>query len=143
MRVKIMQQTLQVTSNITKRQLAQAKTFAPDALKIKDADGNEVYAVGPSIAAKDGSVSKFGITFNGHNAQGQLTLTMPIPFEANVEKREKAVKEQFGNALAALAQNEDIVITHITAAVGAVELAFENAEVEGRNAETVTEETEA
>lgn len=66
-----------LTSTLKKDDLDLVKKYAPDALKIKDKDGNDVF--GMSYCENRSSVSKIGVTFGGVNKDGCVIVVGDIP----------------------------------------------------------------
>ena len=111
MKIKISGDAFVLTSTIKEEEMALLKKNKPDALKIKDEDGNDVFCVGYNTGRP--SISAFGITFGGttRDENKNLTLTCPIPagtvsakeyvadivngVKANVEKIEKKVATDY------------------------------------------------
>ena len=66
-----------VTSDLAVEDIQIVAQHAPDKLRIKDEDGNDVFAVGFNNGHQ--VVSKYGFTFGGRNAEGLATFTSMIP----------------------------------------------------------------
>ena len=66
-----------LTSTIKKENLELVKKYRPDALKIKDSDGNDIF--GMSYVAGKSCISKNGVTFGGVNTDGYAIVTGDIP----------------------------------------------------------------
>lgn len=66
-----------LTSTIKKADLELAKKYRPDALKVKDSDGNDIF--GMSFVAGKPCISKNGVTFGAANADGFAIVTGDIP----------------------------------------------------------------
>ena len=66
-----------LTSTLKKEDLELVKKYAPNALKIKDSDGNDIF--GMSYVEGKPFVSKNGVTFGSANADGFLLVTGDIP----------------------------------------------------------------
>lgn len=71
-----------LTSTLTKEDIELVKKYRPDALKKKDADGNDIFAV--SYVEGKPSVSACGVTFGGKTVnggyamiEGDLPATLP------------------------------------------------------------------
>jgi len=111
MKIKISGDAFVLTSTIKEEEMALLKKNKPDALKITDEDGNDVFCVGYNTGRP--SISAFGITFGGttRDENKNLTLTCLIPagtvsakeyvadivngVKANVEKIEKKVATDY------------------------------------------------
>lgn len=66
-----------LTSALKKEDLDLVKKYAPDALKIKDQDGNDIF--GMSYCEDRSSVSKIGVTFGGVNKEGCVIVVGDLP----------------------------------------------------------------
>lgn len=79
MKIKILNDVKKyvITSTIKKEQLELVKKYRPDALVLKDADGNDVF--GMSYVEGRPCVSKNGVTFGSVNDAGYLLVTGDIP----------------------------------------------------------------
>ena len=124
MKVKVVGTALIITSTLKVAQVEAAKNFAPDALKVFDDEGNQVYAVATGETA---SIGKFGTTFNGADAEGNLQATVVID---NAADKKKYVTEQYGLAIAGLAQAETLVAEEIESVLATVNGALSEMEVE-------------
>ena len=90
-KMTIMGDTVQITSDITKEELDRVESYAPEALKLIDKDGNEKFGVGFGNA----SYSKYGLCFCSETAEGKLFMTTnnPVLDHSDVEKeREELVR---------------------------------------------------
>lgn len=94
MKIKIMANSYALTSDITVGQIESLKQRNPEALKIKDKDGNDVFAV--SYAEGADSVSKFGITFGAmsRDGEGKAVLVGTIPAGVKTNEEAKAYVEE-------------------------------------------------
>lgn len=125
MKVKVVGTALMVTSAIKKDMVEQAKHFCPDALKVVDGEtGDTLFKVD---RAEEASIGKFGVLFNGVSGEGNLTATVVIP---DVEDKAAYVKENYGLALANLAESEEIITDSIAATMDTINGAFEDMVVE-------------
>lgn len=79
MKITITADAYAITSKITVDEIKTLKKSNPDALKVKDADGNEKFAV--SYAEGKPSITAFSVTFGGksHDEAGYATITGMIP----------------------------------------------------------------
>ena len=66
---------IQLSTDLTKDELERVKNFAPEALKLFDNEGNEVFGVGIG----DASYSKYGICFCSETAEGKMFMTTNNP----------------------------------------------------------------
>lgn len=127
MRIKIDQQAVKVTSLITKQDVENAMNFAPKSLIAVDEHGNQVYAA--ALADVRGELNMNCVMFNGHDAEGYLTVSFTIPMEADPDARLEEFKLALGKQLAQLAKYEAVIKAQIAAQVGEVNAAFSNLEM--------------
>lgn len=73
--MKVMGDTIQLSTELTKEEVARVKNYAPEALKLFDNEGNEVFGVEIGHA----SCSKYGICFCSETAEGKLFMTTDNP----------------------------------------------------------------
>ena len=94
MKIKIVGDAFVVTSNLAVSDIELLAKHNPDALKIKDEDGNDLF----SVSYKEGkpSIANFGITFGGktRGTKGLATYTGSI--HASVADAKKHVAEIIG-----------------------------------------------
>lgn len=112
MKLSITADAYALTSKITVKQIELLKKYNPEALQIKDKDGNVEFAV--SFVEGKPSVEKFGVTFGGatRDEHGYATITGIIP--ANVKTTDAAkefVAEKFGAIEAYLTKLEETIPT--------------------------------
>lgn len=124
MKVKVVGTAMIVTSTLTAAQMEAAKHFCPNATTVVDDEGNDVYRLD---TAESASVGKYGTNFNGKDADGNLTATVIIP---DAEDKKAYVTENFGIALAALAEAETLVAEAIEAKMAVVNGAVADMEIE-------------
>ena len=87
-KVTIMGDIVQIKTDLTKDEVERVKAFAPEALKLCDEEGNEVFAIGIG----DASYSKYGICFCSEDSEGKLFMSTDNPVtdhsDAGAEKLE-------------------------------------------------------
>lgn len=83
-----------ITTTIKKDDVVLLKEHKPEALKKYDENGDEIFA----INYRDGASSwtKFGVTFGGANADGNLTLNAIVDGEDEEELKDTVVKNLLG-----------------------------------------------
>lgn len=90
-----------ISSNYTPEDICRIEKFAPEALVIKDNDGNEVFSYeygGTCIVP----VSKFGITFSTVNNDGKACAKVKLPSNLETtEDKKKWIGEELGAGLRA------------------------------------------
>jgi RecA-family ATPase len=74
-KMKVMGDMIQLSTDLTKDELERVKNFAPEALKLFDHEGNEIFGVGIG----DASYSKYGICFCSETAEGKMFMTTNNP----------------------------------------------------------------
>lgn len=94
MQIKIMANTYALTSAIKVGDIEMLKKRNPAALKIRDKDGNDLFAV--SYAEGKDNVSAFGITFGAkaRDNSDQAVLVGTIPTTAKTNEEAKAYVEE-------------------------------------------------
>lgn len=111
MKFTLAPKTMVAVSDITIAELKELEKFNPEALKLKDDKGNDVFVF--AIASK-GSVGKFGVSFDGESLDGKgfATATVALPVTGVNDTRKLAndivapamrnivaLEEQIGDAL--------------------------------------------
>jgi len=126
MEIKVTTTELTITSAIPADMFDRALDFNPKALVLKDADNNEAFKVEYSEKLGAAAISSFGVTFTSVDENGKLQTIIPFQKQyASKEKAVAAVKKDKGNALAALAEAEPIIMAQIAAATDRVNAVFE------------------
>lgn len=72
-KIKILGDMFQIKSILTQEEIERAQRYAPDALKLKDEEGNETFAIGVSESP---SLSKYGINFTYTDDEGKVYMTI-------------------------------------------------------------------
>lgn len=104
-KVTILGDMVQIKSELTSAQVERVKAFAPEALKLYDEDGNEIFGVDEGNA----SFSKYGICFCSEDSEGKLFLTTnnPCVDHEDADKEKKIVVKTFAPILAKLKAVEE------------------------------------
>lgn len=99
-KVTILGDMVQIKSDLTSAQVERVKAFAPEALKLFDEDGNEVFGVDIGNA----SFSKYGICFCSMDSEDKLFLSTNNPCldHENEEEEKKVIIKAFAPMLAKL-----------------------------------------
>ncbi len=110
MQIKIFKDLKQytLTSGMTAAQIATVKKYRPEALKKKDADGNDIFAV--SYVEGKSNVSANGVTFGAKSSDGGKAMivgTLPASLEEN--KYGEYIADQVGAALTYINDLEDTI----------------------------------
>lgn len=81
MKLSVIGDAFVATSTIKADDIALVAKYKPDALKIKDKEGNDVFSIS-YVADGNSSIAPFGITFTGKSRGedgGYATLTQKLP----------------------------------------------------------------
>ena len=104
-----------VTSDLTVDDIQTLAIHAPDKLKLKDEEGNDVFAIRFNEGHQ--AISKYGLTFGGRNTEGLATFTSMIP--VGTEDAKAFIADQLCGVVAhleALEQSSPIAATEVRAA---------------------------
>jgi hypothetical protein len=114
-KVTIMGDAVQLKTSLTRKEIERVKAFAPEALKLFDTEGNEVFSIDISHA----NFSKYGICFSSEDAEGKMFMTMnnPVLDHSDAEKEREEVIKYFAPALSKL----EAVEANVTAAKESLE----------------------
>ena len=99
MKIKVIENKILVESSITVEEFENVRRYAPEALKINDADGDEIFVV---MIEDTSMVGDFGIAFNKYGDKLVAWLDMD---KVEVPKK-KYIEERYGMALARLKEVE-------------------------------------
>lgn len=123
-KLSIMGDTIQLTSDLTKEELERVENYVPEALKLFDNEGNEVFGVGFGNA----SFSKYGVCFCSETAEGKLFMTTnnPVLDHSDADKERKEIIRYFAPLLNKLQKVEENVAS-AREALDEVEAAVEDA----------------
>jgi hypothetical protein len=114
-KVTIMGDAVQIKSALTKSEFDRVKAFAPEALKLFDTEGNEVFG----ISMGNANYSKYGICFCAEDAEGKIFMTMnnPVIDHNDAEKERTEIIKYFAPAISKL----EAVEANVTAAKDSLE----------------------
>ena len=114
-KVTIMGDAVQLKTSLTRKEIERVKAFAPEALKLFDTKGNEVF----SIEISHANFSKYGICFCSEDAEGKMFMTMnnPVHDHSDAEKEREEVIKYFAPAISKL----ETVEANVTAAKESLE----------------------
>lgn len=106
-KLTIMGDTIQLTSDLTKEEVRRVENYAPDALKLFDNEGNEMFGIGIG----DASYSKYGVCFCSETAEGKIFMTTnnPVTDHSDADEERKAIVRYFAPILSKLQAVEDNV----------------------------------
>lgn len=95
--LKVVGDTIQIKIDMTEADFDKVKNYAPDALKVKDEDKNEIFG----ISKGDAHWSKYGVAFCNTDSNGKLftTLSNPVCDHSSPEDEKKTIKEVFAQTL--------------------------------------------
>lgn len=96
-KLKVVGDTIQIKIDLTESDFNKVKNYAPDALKVKDEEGNEIFG----ISKGDAHWSKYGVAFCNTDAGGKLftTITNPVADHSNPANEKKQIKEAFAQTI--------------------------------------------
>lgn len=96
-KLKVLGDMIQIKTSLTESDFKKIKNYAPESLKVKDEDGNEVFGV--SIG--DAHWSKYGVAFCSKDAQGKLftTINNPVTDHSDPEAEKAVLKEKFAQTV--------------------------------------------
>lgn len=109
MKLSIMSGAYTLNSELTVEDIVLLKKYNPDALTIKDEDGNVKFAVGYSEGKP--SIAPFGVTFgmkSFNDGKASITETLPTTLDT-AEKAKEYVAEKFGGVVAYLETLESTI----------------------------------
>ena len=99
--IKIMGDILQIKSELTEKEVERVEAFAPEALKLFDNEGNELFGVSyPANAC----FSKYGICFCNKDDEGKIFMSTnnPITDHSDPDKEREEVIRIFAPLLSKL-----------------------------------------
>ncbi len=108
-KIKVLGDTIQITSALTAEQYERVKAFAPEALVIRDADtGDEVFG----ITRGDSFYSKYGVCFCSVDNEGKLFMTAnnPVLDHSDREKEVQEILKVFAPIMAKLNSSEEHIL---------------------------------
>lgn len=112
--IKIIRNTIVVESGFTYEQIEKLKKYAPEALELKDKDGNPTFAA--TLAADgEGSITKFGIAYG---RQADKTKPAAVTFRAPTDVKD--VKGWFMENVGVKVNNVNAVEAQYEEALGKV-----------------------
>lgn len=96
-KLKVLGDMIQIKIDLTESDYNKVKNYAPDALKVKDEEGNEVFG----ISMGDAHWSKYGVAFCNTDADGKLfmTTTNPVHDHDDPAEEKKQIKEEFAQTI--------------------------------------------
>ena len=123
-KLNVMGDTIQITSDVTREEMERVERYAPEALKLFDDEGNEVFGVGIGNA----SFSKYGVCFCSETTEGKLFMTTnnPVLDHSDVEAERKEIVKHFAPMLSKL-QAVEAHVAETAAALDEVEAGVEEA----------------
>ena len=86
-KINVMGDALQIKSTLTKAEIERTLTYKPDALKLKDDEGNETFAIGLGNA----SIGRFGVCFPSTDAEDKVFVTA----QHNVDHSDPVAEKEF------------------------------------------------
>lgn len=115
-KLKVLGDMIQIKIDLTESDFKKVKNYAPDALKIKNDDGDEVFG----ISMGDAHWSKYGVAFCNTDSDGKLFMTTNNPVVEHSDPAEelKIIKEKFAQTiffLEMIEKNFDSIKTELNA----------------------------
>lgn len=88
---------IQIRSSLTKEDYELVKYYKPEALKIVDENGNEIFGITTGCA----HVSKYGISFCNTDEKGRLFMTTnnPVSDHSNPEVERKMISKEYAQTI--------------------------------------------
>lgn len=92
-KITIMGDIVQIKTDLTKSDVDRVKTFAPEALKLFDNEGNEIFGVDLG----DACYSKYGVCFCSEDSEGKLYMSTnnPVTDHSDPEAEKEEVVRHF------------------------------------------------
>lgn len=109
MKIAVIADAYALTSELTVKDIMLCKKYNPDALVIRDEDGNDKFAL--SYNEGKPSVTKFGVTFGGKDKDGKATITEIIP--QGTENAKEFIADRFGAIVPYLKELEKSIPTAV------------------------------
>lgn len=107
MKTTIVMNEVIVKSSLTQEQMTKVKRFNPDALKIKDKDGNVEFEVFPN--AQEGCIRSYAIAFDDTANDGKAAVKVAVCGDT-VDEKKKYVAETYGAAITKFEKMEDTIL---------------------------------
>lgn len=108
-KIKVLGDTIQITSELTEEQFDRVKSYAPEALVMKDAEsGDEIFG----ITRGNAFYSKYGVCFCSVDNEGHLFMTTNNPTQdhSNREEEKELIIKEFAPVIAKLNELEAHVL---------------------------------
>ena len=110
MYIRVLQDTMVITSVVRYDDLAKLERINPEALLLVDSNNDVVFRIKVSEMA---SMSKYGICFNGKNSDGYAVATFDLPSGLSADEKLEFIAESAGIALERLERIESQVLVAI------------------------------
>lgn len=94
-KIKTLGKALQLKSSITKEVADEVSAFNSNAFQLKDKEGTPFF----KIAFGEGSYSKYGVTFDSYDSNGQLYLMIAMETEEGENITKEDIKKEFASVL--------------------------------------------
>lgn len=92
-KIKILGRAILIAIAVAMADIELLSTYKPEALILRDEDGNPLFAIAKS---KRADISKSGVAFNDVDKDGFACITVAIPDDVAEADRKKFVRDQFG-----------------------------------------------
>ncbi len=122
-KLRVLGDTIQIKTELTEKDFKKITNYAPEALKIKDEDGNEIFGISRGSA----HWSKYGVAFCNTDSNGKLFMTTenPVIEHSDPVAEKEQLKEIFAQLIFHLEMIEEN-FQHIKAELAAMEQNAEN-----------------
>lgn len=107
MKITVTGDAFVVKSSLKAADIELVKKYAPDALAIKDKDGNDLFTMNYKEGA--GSIASFGVTFGGKTRDEEALATYTGTIPTSVKDAKEYVAEKVGAAAPYIEQLEKSV----------------------------------
>ena len=110
MYIRVLQDTMFITSVVKYEDLVKLERLNPEALLLVDANNDVVFRI---KASEENSMSKYGICFNGKNSDGYAVATFDLPANLSADEKIEFIAESAGLALERLEKLESQVLVAV------------------------------
>ena len=111
-KIKVMGDTVQICSNLTVDVIEKANFYKPEALKLKDEQGNEYFGIGMG----DAHYGEHGVVFSSKDHEGKAFMTTANPVTNDHSNRELETKV-LTTTFAKIINNLNMVETQVMSAM--------------------------
>ena len=96
-KLKVLGDMIQIKIDLTESDYKKVTNYAPDALKVKDEEGNEIFG----ISMGDAHWSRYGVAFCNTDSNGKLFMTTenPVTNHEDPVAEKNLIKEKFAQTI--------------------------------------------